>query len=75
MQGHSVLKTEESVYGMKPQYLHHNVWDPNSEFSRTTADWTEMAQPLPQPLLEEGLSYPPIVPAGFQWNPVEWNFL
>ena len=53
MQGHSVLKTEESVYGMKPRYLHHNVWDPNSEFSCTTADWTETGQPLPQLLFEE----------------------
>jgi len=53
MQGHSVPKTEESVYGMRPRYLRHNVWDPNSEFSRTTADWTETAQPLPRPPLEE----------------------
>ena len=46
-------KTEELAYGMRPRYLRHNVWDPDSEFSRTTADWTETARPLPRPPLEE----------------------
>ena len=36
-------------HGMQPKYLRYNVWDPASDFTPTTADWTETAAPLPRP--------------------------
>jgi len=40
-------------HGMQPKYLRYNVWDPTSDFTPTTADWTEMATPLSRPPLSE----------------------
>lgn len=34
---------------MRPKYLRYNVWDPDSEFSPNTSDWTETAEPLEGP--------------------------
>jgi hypothetical protein len=34
---------------MKPKYLRYNIWDPESEFSPNTADWTKTAEPLEGP--------------------------
>jgi len=31
------------------QYLWYDVWDPESDFTPTTAKWTETAKPLPRP--------------------------
>ena len=30
--------SKETVHGMRPKYLHHNIWDPDSDFSPNTAD-------------------------------------
>jgi len=35
------------VYGMRPRYLRYNLWDPKSDFTPTTAEWSETATPLP----------------------------
>jgi len=40
-------------HGMQPKYLRYNVWDPTSDFTPTTADWTEMATPLSRLPLSE----------------------
>ena len=34
---------------MRPKYLRHNIWDPESELTPTTAEWSETAIPLPRP--------------------------
>ena len=49
------IQSRESsrVYGMRPSYLRYNLWDPSSEFTPTTAEWTETAFPLPQPPARE----------------------
>jgi hypothetical protein len=39
----------EPGYGLAPKYLRYNIWDPQSEFTRNTADWTETAHPLARP--------------------------
>ena len=36
----------KATNGMVPKYLHYNVWDPKSDFSPNTANWTEKAEPL-----------------------------
>ena len=41
--------SSEIVHGMKPKYLRHNIWDPDSEFTPNTADWTLTAKPLEGP--------------------------
>jgi hypothetical protein len=41
--------TKESMYGMRPKYLRYNIWDPNSDFSPSTADWTLTAKALEGP--------------------------
>ena len=35
---------------MRPKYLRYNIWDPDSEFSPNTSDWTLTAKPLVGPL-------------------------
>lgn len=32
---------------LHPKYLWHNVWDGNDHFSKSSADWSETAKPLP----------------------------
>ena len=44
------------MYGFQPKYLHHNLWDEESILSPTTAEWSEMAEPLPHPPLPEILN-------------------
>ena len=39
----------EPMNGMRPKYLHHNIWDPSPDFSPTTSDWTLTAKPLEGP--------------------------
>ena len=34
---------------LAPRYLRYNVWDPESDFTPTTAEWTETAKPLSRP--------------------------
>ena len=38
-----------TTYGMKPKYLRYNVWNPESDFSPSTSDWTLTAEPLEGP--------------------------
>ena len=48
----------EDENGMRPRYLRYNVWDPESDFSLNTADWTLTARPLerpPQSVLDDNL--------------------
>ena len=48
----------EVTDGMKPKYLRYNIWDPESDFSPNTADWTLTARPLegpPQSVLDDEL--------------------
>jgi hypothetical protein len=39
----------EVTDGMRPKYLRYNIWDPNSDFSPSTSDWTLTAEPLEGP--------------------------
>ena len=39
----------DTTYGMKPKYLRYNVWNPESDFSPSTSDWTLTAEPLEGP--------------------------
>jgi hypothetical protein len=44
--------------GMRPKYLRYNIWDPDSDFSPNTSDWTLTAEPLegpPPPALADEL--------------------
>ncbi|KAJ3503737.1 hypothetical protein NLJ89_g8304 [Agrocybe chaxingu] len=40
---------EDDCFYKHPRYLRYNVWDPESDLSPTTAEWTESAIPLPRP--------------------------
>ena len=42
-------KTNTVTNGMRPKYLRYNIWDPDSDFSPNTADWTLTAKPLEGP--------------------------
>ena len=44
---------EDQIFGMRPRYLRHNLWTPDSDPKMTAADWTLIAQPLPRPPVEE----------------------
>jgi hypothetical protein len=49
-------KTSGVTNGMRPRYLRYNIWDPNSDFSPNTSDWTLTAKLLegpPQSALED----------------------
>jgi hypothetical protein len=37
------------IYGLQPKYLCHNLWEDSPSLSPTTAEWSEMACPLPHP--------------------------
>ena len=39
----------DGEYGMRPKYLRYNIWDPDSDFSPNTSDWTKTAAPLEGP--------------------------
>ena len=54
---HAQKSSKETVHGMRPKYLHHNIWDPDSDFSPNTADWTLTAKPLEGPLEQSGVTY------------------
>ena len=43
----------EFKLGLKPKYLRHNLWSPDSGLKLVAADWTETAEPLPRPPLSE----------------------
>ncbi|GLB35583.1 hypothetical protein LshimejAT787_0211480 [Lyophyllum shimeji] len=43
------ISKSDILYGMRPKYLRYNVWDLENPLARTTADWSEMAAPLPLP--------------------------
>lgn len=43
---HAILR-RELLQELQPKYLRHNVWDDNDHFSKSSADWTETAKPLP----------------------------
>lgn len=32
------IRISEDIHGMRPKYLHYNIWDPDSNFSPNTAD-------------------------------------
>ena len=53
MEGPPALPTNsnEVVNGLKPKHLRYNIWDPDSEFTPNTADWTLTARPLEGPPL------------------------
>lgn len=45
-----VLKgIEGSEFGLRPRYLRHNLWNPDSNPKITVAEWTTTARPLPRP--------------------------
>ena len=37
------------MLGSRPKYLRHNLWNPESPFTPTVAEWSETAIPLPRP--------------------------
>ena len=51
MEGPPALPTSsnEIVNGLKPKHLRYNIWDPDSEFTPNTADWTLTARLLEGP--------------------------
>ena len=46
-------KGPNEVFELQPKYLWHNLWAEGSSLSPTTAEWSEMAAPLPHPPLSE----------------------
>ena len=45
--------TKAVTNGMVPKYLRYNVWDPESNFSPNTSNWTEKVELLAGPLPSE----------------------
>lgn len=48
--------SSETANGLRPKYLRYNIWDPDSEFTPNTSDWTLTAEPLkgsPQSALDD----------------------
>jgi len=43
----------ERIRGLQPKYLRYNLWSPDLLKTRSTASWTESAQPLPSIPLRE----------------------
>ena len=39
-------RIRDGAQGLAPKYLCYNLWDPVSDFTPNTADWTESAKPL-----------------------------
>ena len=42
-------RSYQDLLGSRPKYLRHNLWNPESSFTPTIADWSETAVPLPCP--------------------------
>jgi len=57
MEGNNVplaSKPYHDILGVRPHYLHYNLWDSTTPFHPTVADWlAETAIPLPPPPLSE----------------------
>jgi hypothetical protein len=54
MARHPVKKEiEGEALGLRPKYLRHNLWTPDSDPKLTIALWTHTALPLPRPPQEE----------------------
>lgn len=49
----SLKVLREPKYRMLPKYLRYNLWDPKSDFSPNTSDWTETVAPLWRPSASE----------------------
>ena len=43
---HAPISSELVAFGMRPKYLQHNIWDPESELTPTTAEWSETVSAL-----------------------------
>ena len=58
--GNQCAGSEELEFklGLKPKYLRHNLWSPDSGSKLGAADWTETAEPLPRPPLSEYKNVP-----------------
>jgi hypothetical protein len=39
---------KELTLKLRPKYLRHNIWEDDDYFSKSSADWSETAKPLPQ---------------------------
>ena len=52
---------------LQPKYLRHNIWEGDDYFSKSSADWSETAKPLP-PIPEAELANP-IVTKTIKENP------
>jgi len=63
----------ELVEELQPKYLRHNVWDDNDHFSKSSADWTETARPLP--LIPESELANPIVSKTIEENPLLFDIV
>ena len=46
-------KSYASVLGSRPKHLRYNLWNPDSHFSLTIAEWSQTAVPLPRPPISE----------------------
>jgi len=42
-----VMSKKVPVHEFRPKYLRYNLWDSGEHFSRSSADWSETASPLP----------------------------
>ena len=42
----AILKKDLAL-DLQPKYLRHNIWDGHDYFSKSSADWSETAKPLP----------------------------
>ena len=42
-----VMLKKDLASDLQPKYLRHNIWDGNDFFSKSSADWSETAKPLP----------------------------
>ncbi|KIJ90069.1 hypothetical protein K443DRAFT_15553 [Laccaria amethystina LaAM-08-1] len=43
-----VMSKKVPTHEFRPKYLRYNIWDTGEHFSRSSADWTETASPLPR---------------------------
>ena len=50
---HAPRVTEVEIFGSRPRYLRHNLWNPVSDPKSTVAEWTLTARPLPRPPVTE----------------------
>ena len=41
--------SEEEIFGLRPRYLRHNLWTPDTDPKLVAAVWTHTARPLPRP--------------------------